>query len=174
MTVFLAYASNILGGTPLWVWALFLYLMIQGARRLRPRVVDARRLAIVPFIFIAWGLSGLASRPFDAGTIALCWIAGAVFGGILGPLTGPKLLAADRTRTLAHLPGSKAPLIRNIVIFGSHYALNVAAAILPAMAGGLLRADIAVSGASAGYFIGWGVSLWRSWQQAPAMSLAAA
>lgn len=174
MTVFFAYVSGILGGTPLWVWALFLYLMIQGARRLRPRIVDARRLAIVPVVFIVWGLSGLAKRPFDAGTIALFWLAGATLGGILGPLTGPKLLAADRARTLAHLPGSRAPLIRNLLIFGSHYGLNVAAAILPAMAGGLLRADIAVSGASAGYFIAWGVALWRSWQHAPDAALAAA
>jgi len=174
MSVYIAYATGILGNTPAWVWVLFLYLMWQGARRLRPRIVPALRLAVVPAIFILWGLSGLAQRPFGAETIALFWLAGAAIGGVLGPLTGPKLLAVDREHHRAHLPGSWMPLIRNVIIFGAHYGLNVAAALAPAMAAGLLRADIAVSGASAGYFLGWGFALWRGWHHAPDAALAAA
>lgn len=169
-----AYVVGILGHTPFWVYILFAYLMWMGLRRLEPRVTPITRVVILPVVFIVWGVSGLANRPFGSETIALLWLAGAVLGGLLGYTTGPKILAVDRSRRLVHLPGSWAPLTRNLLIFGSHYGLNVAAAIVPALSTTLLRWDIAVSGASAGYFIGWGVSLWRHYHKAPELSLAAA
>jgi hypothetical protein len=61
----------------------------------------------------------------------------------------------DRSRGLVHLPGSPVPLLRNMTIFALKYGLAVAAATALAEPGTLAAPDAAVSGASAGYFLGW-------------------
>jgi hypothetical protein len=167
-TVFL-----VLRHTPVWVYLLFGYLVAQGVRRLGPRVSRSASIAVVPAVFIVWGLVGLAHRPFSAGRIAALWLAGAVLGGLLGLATGPVLLAADRESRLVSLPGSWVPLARNVVFFGLHYGLRVAAAMLPIWYAPLIQADVAVSGGSAGYFVAWGALLVRRYRHAPQVRLQA-
>ncbi|MEK9970669.1 MAG: DUF6622 family protein [Ferrovibrio sp.] len=168
MNTMLAYAAGIAGNTPLWVWALFALLVWLGSLGLKRRCMPLRRIAIVPAVFILWGLSGLAARPFDAGTIAILWLGGLAAGLALGAITGPRPLSVDRDNRTVELPGSAWPLARNLIIFLAHYVLTVTAAILTAQAAGLMQADIAVSGASAGYFIGWSIALLRRYRAAPA------
>ena len=98
----------------------------------------------------------------------LVWPGGLILGAAPGLATGPTLLGVDRTRHEVELPASGWPLARNLIIFFAHYALIVAAAILTAQKAMLLQADVAVSGASAGYFIGWAVVLLRRYRAAPA------
>jgi len=164
----LAYVSGILSHTPLWVWAMLALLVWLGSLGLKRRRMALRRVAIVPAVFILWGLSGLATRPFDAVTIAAYWVGGLMIGIALGLTTGPRLLSVDRARREVELPASAWPLARNLIIFFAHYTLTVAAAIVPAQKAVLLQADIAVSGASAGYFIGWFVTVLRQYLAAPA------
>ncbi|PJI43814.1 DUF6622 family protein [Ferrovibrio sp.] len=168
MTTFLGYATGILANTPLWVWALLALLIWLGSLGLKSRRMALRRVAIVPVVFVIWGLSGLAARPFEAGIIAALWLGGLILGATLGLATGPQLLGVDRTRREVELPASGWPLARNLIIFFAHYALIVTAAILTAQKAMLLQADIAVSGASAGYFIGWFVALLRQYRAAGA------
>jgi hypothetical protein len=167
MDTILGYATGILTSTPLWVWALLALLVWLGSLGLKRRRMALRRVAIVPVVFIAWGLSGLAARPFDAATIAAFWLGGLILGLVLGLATGPTLLGVDRAGRAVELPASAWPLARNLIIFFAHYTLIVAAAILTAHKAILLQADIAVSGASAGYFIGWAVALLRQYRAAP-------
>jgi hypothetical protein len=167
MNAILSYAAGILSHTPIWVWALLALLAWLGSLGLKRRRMTLRRIAVVPAVFILWGLSGLAARPFDAGSIAALWLGGLAGGLLLGLLTGPRLLAADRGLRAVELPGSAWPLARNLTIFFAHYALTVAAAILTAQATALMQADIVVSGASAGYFIGWTAALLRRYRAAP-------
>lgn len=174
MDIFLGYATGILRHTPLWVWALLALLIWLGSLGLRRRRMALRRVASAPVVFIIWGLSGLAARPFEAGLIAALWLGGLVIGLGLGLLTGPRLLSVDRMRREVELPASWWPLARNLIIFFAHYALIVAAAILAAHKATLLQADIVVSGASAGYFTGWFVALLRSYRAAPAVTASAA
>jgi hypothetical protein len=61
----------------------------------------------------------------------------------------------DRARQRVSLPGSALPLIRNLLIFSAKYGLAVAVAIAPASRASLAFWDVAVSGASAGYFLSW-------------------
>jgi hypothetical protein len=163
----------VLRHTPAWVYVLFAYLVWQGVRALRPRLLRASRIVIAPGLFILWGLAALVQADAPATTIAPLWLGGAVLGGLLGLATGPRLLAVDHPRNLISLPGSRAPLTRNLVIFGLHYGLNVAAALLPWRAQ-LVAGDIAVSGASAGYFVGWLVVLIRRYHHAPDADLSLA
>jgi hypothetical protein len=167
------YLTGILTHTPLWVWALLALLVWLGGLGLKRRRMALRRVTIIPIVFILWGLSGLAARPFDAGTIAALWLGGLILGAALGLATGPTLLGVDRTRREVELPASWWPLARNLIIFFAHYALIVAAAILTAQKAMLLQADIAVSGASAGYFIGWAVVLLRRYRAASAAEMTA-
>jgi hypothetical protein len=166
MTTFLTIATGILTNTPLWVWALLALLVWLGSLGLKRRRMALRRVAIVPVVFVVWGLSGLAARPFEAGIIAALWLGGLILGAALGLATGPQLLGVDRTRHEVELPASTWPLARNLIIFLAHYTLIVTAAILTAQKAMLLQADIAVSGASAGYFIGWFAALLRQYRAA--------
>ncbi len=166
-------AGSILSGTPVWVFVLFAYLAWQGWQRLSPRVTTLRRVAVMPVIFIAWGLIGLVTRPVAAETVATIWSAAATAGGILGALTSPRSLEFDRTRGLVRRPGSILPLLRNLSIFGAHYGLNVAMAMRPDARMDLIGWDIAVSGLSAGYFLGWMIAFLRTAWRAPPTDLSA-
>jgi hypothetical protein len=69
--------------TPIWVFALFAYLVWQGINAMRPRTQPIWRLLIVPSIFILWGLSRIGFRQ-DAGMgPLLAWLIGAL---LLAPL----------------------------------------------------------------------------------------
>ena len=83
-------------------------------------------------------------------------------------------MQADHARRRVLLPGSILPLLRILIIFGSHYVLRVAAAIQPDMSATYLSWDIYVSGASAGYFVGWSVRFMLSYKKAPQRDLPAA
>jgi hypothetical protein len=51
--------------------------------------------------------------------------------------------------------GSVGPLMRNILIFTVKYAIGVAMALLPGYFEELTILNIGISGAMAGYFLGW-------------------
>jgi hypothetical protein len=162
---------DVLSRTPAWVFILFAYLMWIGVMRLRLRVRPLGKIWITPAIFITWGLVGLFRAPGDFSFVLTHWAIGAVFGGALG-LLGEVKLTVDRLRQLVLLPGSIRPILRILVIFGAHYGLQVAAALHPDSRASLLTWDIYVSGASAGYFIGWSVRFLQSYRKAPQADLA--
>jgi len=165
--------SHIIAATPIWVFALFASLAWQGCQRLRPRVTTLRRVAFVPAIFIVWGLYGLFTRPLAAEQVAAIWLATAAVGGLLGAVTGPRRLEVDRWRGLVRQPGSIQPLLRLLLIFGGHYGLTIAMALRPDARHALILCDIAVSGLSAGYFIGWIAAFLRTKGLAPEADLSA-
>lgn len=173
LTLLFHITGSILSGTPAWIFGLFAYLAWQGWQRLSPQVTTLRRVATIPVIFIGWGLIGLFTRPVAAETVAAIWSAAAAAGGILGGLTSPRSLEFDRTRGLVLRPGSILPLMRNLLIFGAHYGLNIAMAMRPDARLELTGWDIAVSGLSAGYFLGWLIAFLRTAWRAPAADLSA-
>lgn len=160
---------DILRGTPIWVYALFAYLLWMGVWRLRTQVRSVQSTWIAPLLFIVWGLSGLVGR---AGPLPLaCWIAGAAVGAAIGYRIEPAP-SVDRAAGTVRQPGSAIPLLRNLAIFGAHYLLHVAAAIHPEGAARLLSWDVVVSGLGAGYFVGWGLRFAGAWRGAPARAAA--
>lgn len=161
---------EILRATPIWVFALFAFLMYMGAQRLRSRRSDMRRLWIAPAVFIVWGLSGLGGRP-DAFAVTLaCWLSGAVIGALIGRVLEP-LPQIDWAQRQVLQPASAIPLLRNVTLFATHYVLHVGAFFAPASAH-LLRWDAAVSGLGAGYFAGWAIGLLRGRAAAPSETAA--
>ena len=51
--------AAILSGTPVWVWALFAYLLFRGITALRAREMTPARMLVLPVIFLVWALAGM-------------------------------------------------------------------------------------------------------------------
>jgi len=146
----------IIQGTPAWVYPLLGLLLYLGLQATRPRSIGLTRAFITPAIFIAWGLISLFARPTLSPALILDWLltAGA-FGSLAFLTTRVANLRFDHIRRLVSLPGSWLPLVRNLLIFIAKYGLAVAVATHPAARDQLALWDVAVSGASTGYFLGW-------------------
>jgi hypothetical protein len=162
---------DILAHTPPWVFILFAYLMWISVLRLRPSIRQLGKIFITPVIFIVWGIVGLFRYTGDFSLEATRWAIGAVLGGALG-IAGGMTFTVDRPRQLVLLRGSVMPMIRIMLIFGAHYGLQVAAALHPDQRDSWLTWDTYVSGASAGYYVGWSIRFLKSYRVAPQADLA--
>ncbi len=149
--------------TPLWVFALFALLLVLGLNALRTRAVPPWQLLIVPLFFIVWGGFTLVQRAQAMPSLVLAWLIAAALGAALAPAAwGFEAATPDRARNRVRVRGSAWPLIRNLGLFAVKYALTAAMAVAPRP--WLPLADIAVSGLSAGYFLGWTVLLARAYR----------
>lgn len=147
---------TLIHSTPPWAFAVLAALIVLGIQALRTRIVPLWRVLAVPSAFILWGVIALESRSSAAPLLALDWLATAGLGLALGWLaTRLHGMRVDPSGASVELPGSIAPLLRNLAIFAAKYALTAAITVAPASAAALVPWDVAVSGLSAGYFIGW-------------------
>lgn len=163
--------TQIIIHTPIYVWGLLAYLVIQGVKGRETSTVSVWRMLFVPAIFIAVGF-----MHFDSGSDAFrsfltAWFAGLLALAPVGYLTGPRVLAVDRANKTVERAGTIVPLIRNLIFFCAQYVLAVLNAFYPQEHSTLMPVTAAVSGASAGYFAGWLVSLWRKYRESPELSL---
>src|ERR1700744_649226 len=148
--------------TPVWVFVLFAYLVWQGIRAMQPRTMTIWRALIVPVIFIIWGLSRIGFGQQANAALLLAWIAAALVLLPVGILT-PRPFEVDHATGQIVRSGSVFPLIRNVVVFLLQYVVAVMAAVhadsypIGAIVGR------AVSGATAGYFIGSTFALLRTY-----------
>jgi hypothetical protein len=170
------FAIGIITGTPLWVWALLAFLLFIGIRGVRPTTASFARLAILPVVFLAWGLSGFATsyglRPVGIAV----WIAALVIGVGFGWLVARSIeIHADKERGLVRLPGNALNLVLILIIFATKYTLGVLAGLQPSITGELLYmvTDVGVSGLLTGMFAGRLLGLWRKYQATPHENLAA-
>ncbi len=157
-------AFRILANTPVWVFVLLVYLIWQGAQALRPRTQAVWRMLIVPLVFFGMGLSRLVLAREHALEPLLAWFAALAVFAPLGLFNGPRLLAADRQHGTVTRPGSMGPLLRNVTVFSLQYGVAVASAMKLEPHAAVAIVGHAVSGASAGYFSGWAIALWRAYR----------
>jgi hypothetical protein len=157
---------DILVGTPGWVWLLFAWLLMAGLGRLKSGVRPRGRLWIVPAFFIAWGLLGLAGRGATDPRTLSRWFMGALAGAALGAAT-PVVVRVEPSTGRIWEAGSVVPLLRNMAIFWAHFVLQARAAFSPRESAAFLADDLYVSGASAGYFVGWAIRFAFAWRTAP-------
>lgn len=156
---------RILTNTPVWVFALLVFLVWQGNQSLRPRTQPIWRPFILPVVFCLMGLSRLmlARKGWEP---VVAWIAAAGVFAALALYRGPRLLSIDRQNGRVTFPGSVVPLIRNITVFLLQYAVAVIGAMKLDTTAAVAILGHAVSGASAGYFSGWGLALLRRYRNA--------
>ena len=161
--------------TPVWVWALFAFLMFRGTMALNGSVTSLPRLAIVPVAFVAWGLWSVATGSHEPGLSSLIWAASFAFGAMLGALrTARTPIQVDRSAGLVALPGSPMVLVLVLVVFSVKYALGAWAAIQPgaSLSPVFVIYDVGITGAVAGMFAGRLLTLWQRMRSAPQVRLA--
>lgn len=146
----------ILSHVPVWVLALLAVLIVFGIQALRPRTVALPRLLVIPVIFTGWGLYALLVRASVSPLLGFDWLVAAAIGVALAwRFTRLDLVQIDPLSRRVSVPGSRAPLIRNLTVFVAKFAARFATAMLPAAASRIAFYDVAVSGLVAGYFLTW-------------------
>jgi hypothetical protein len=160
-------AEHILAHTPTWVFLVLAYLLWQGVQSLRQRTLPLWRVLVVPALFIASGVSRIIASDSGGIDALLPWAAALAVFMPLAFIRGPRLLAVDRRNGEVTRPSSPVPLVRNALVFTLQYA----AAVMTR--GGMRGSDEAalashvISGATAGYFIGWVIVALRRYFTAP-------
>ena len=163
----MTFAGQVAMRTPFYIWLLLAYVVWQGTQALRPRTQPLARVFLLPLLFIASGVVPLVVGPRAGTGLLEAWVMAAVLLGPVGLLTGPRLLAVDRGAGTVTRPGSWVPLLRNVTAFVLQYAVAVAVAVHADTGGWLAVGGRAVSGATAGYFLGWVVAAGRQYLSAP-------
>jgi hypothetical protein len=154
----MTFVYQILTHTPPWVFALFAYLVWQGIKAMQPRTIPIWRALIVPVVFIVWGVSRIGFGHQDSAWPLVAWIAAALVLLPLGVLT-PRPFEVDHTTGQIIRPGSVFALVRNLIMFVLQYAVGVISAIDASDRALALIVGRAISGATAGYFIGSTIAL---------------
>ena len=130
--------SQIIKGTPLWVWGLLAALLALGLSQLAGRQLSLRRVILVPLAML--GLSLFGMLPAFGGTgqlgpVLLAWLgAGALVTALmlrLAPAAGSGYDAASRRFVV---PGSVLPLFLILGIFMTKYVVGIELALQPAVA----------------------------------------
>jgi hypothetical protein len=162
--------------TPYWVWALLAFLLFIGIRSLRPTTASFARLAILPVVFLAWGLSGFATNYGPRPVGIAVWLVALVIGAGIGWLVARSIeIHADQERGFIRLPGTAVNLVLILIIFATKYTLGIQASMRPGITGELLYMgiDVGISGLLTGLFAGRLFGLWRKYKVAPHENLAA-
>ena len=160
-------AFQILAHTPLWVWALFAFLVYRGVAAMRAREVSPYRVLIVPAVFFVWGASSLLEKSdglaLNIAAFGAALLVGAAAGRALASLMpSPRLSPVTGLLTM---PGSPVALILNCVAFAAKYVGAVALALTSGAAAHaeIATVVVAIGGLFAGLF--WGRTL-RQFQRA--------
>jgi hypothetical protein len=125
---------------------------------MQPRTTPLWRALIVPVVFIVWGMSRMGFEHQDSAWPLVAWIAAALVLMPLGVLT-PRPFEVDHVTGQIIRPGSAFALIRNLIVFVLQYAVGVITAIDASDRALAIIIGRAISGATAGYFIGSTIAL---------------
>ena len=126
---------QILSNTPNWVFAVFVVLLWQGLKQMRPRSVGINRATLVPLAMTALSLYGVISVFGDTPQSLLTWVVGAALAfAIYFSMTRADLIWYDASSRTFLLPGSVVPLVLFMGIFLTKYAVGVSIAVQPALA----------------------------------------
>lgn len=110
-----------LQGTPLWVYALFTYLISLGIKNLKTQKISLYKLIGFPLFFLLWRLYALTKRgsnAFDYTIYLVALIGGIVLGYTIFSQFKTKL---DRKKFEILVPGNRLFLILLIIIFFTKY-----------------------------------------------------
>ncbi len=148
------FLSQVLKGTPLWVWGILVALVVLGLLQLRARAIRRFSVLIAPIAFLFVGLLAAGRGPTGFSVWALALLATAALTFFFWQPTGGARYDAGTDRL--HLPGSVVPMSLMISIFLLNYVINVTLAINPALRGELAWqvGPAVILGSLSGTFIG--------------------
>ena len=144
-------AHIIVTHTPLYVWLVLALLLFLGIRRLRPRRTHLAVAALAPAGFFVWSVAtaGWLFLGGEKGAAIVAWPLAFLGGALSAPV-----------RTVArpsHVHGwvfqyaaTRLPLTLYLLLWSIRYGLGIWAGFVPAMAGPLGVAGLALSAFTAG------------------------
>lgn len=151
------FLAHMLAATPLWVYALLVFLLIRGIKSRQTATVTLERLALIPLIFFVWDLYDLVQYRHLTAGIVLVWLGVLAIGAIVGYwLVKPqRVRRVAEPRTIERQPDYSALPIM-MTAFAIKYVFGVLAAVSPATMAkpGVSMAAVAVGGLFAGSFMG--------------------
>lgn len=152
---------DILQGTPLWVYAVYLWICYYGIRACLGGRENRRSLLILPVVLVVWSLMSLAPSLLSSSA----WAGGAVVGSLVGMLlfnaNGARLDANGATLVLA---GTWKTLLISQLFFAVKYYFGYQQAVHPLLLStpSMLATIGAVSGFTVGLFCGRAIKLQRA------------
>lgn len=153
-------AWQVVSHTPPWVWGLLAVLLWLGWRDLGARTTSPCRLAILPAVALVTSLLGAATATMPALSLPV-WLAGLSAGLPAGLLIAQRRQLALAPGRALRLSGGWFSLVLGLSIFTIRYAMGVAVARQPALAGDpqwIVAAHV-VGGIVAGIGLGWATGL---------------
>ena len=152
---------QVLKGTPVWVWAILVALIVLSVKQLKTRVVKRYTVLIAPVAFLFVGLmaAGRGQVGFSAWAVTLLATAALTFF-VWQPIGSARY---DASSDQLNLPGSPIPMLLMLSIFLLNYVVNVTLAINPALRNELAWQVIpaVILGALSGVFMGRAATLFR-------------
>ena len=117
---------TILAHTPLYVWALALFLLWIGYKSCFARTVSLGRVFSIPLLFLILGYNNIQSI-FGVSFLHISiYLGGLVGGAVLGYfLTREQTMVVNRADKTLQLPGDKVTLIVIFSNFLFQYAMHV-------------------------------------------------
>lgn len=152
---------DILQGTPLWVYAVYLWICYYGIKACLGGRENRRALIILPVVLVVWSLTSLTPSILSSSA----WVGGALMGSLLGMLLfnaeGARLDADGDTLVL---PGTWKTLLISQLFFAVKYCFGYQQAVHPLFLStpAMLVAVGGVSGFTVGLFCGRALRLQRA------------
>lgn len=147
----------ILSHIPTFVWAIFAALIVMGVVQSRDQFASAKRLMVLPLVWVAFGIWGIYSAFGLQAAPLLAWGLGLSLSATLVLRSGwPGGARFDAARQLFFVPGSWLPLGLMMAIFVGKFALGMSLAMQPAVAHNIAAAVgfSAAFGLLSGTFLG--------------------
>lgn len=159
---------DILQGTPLWVYGVFLLICYYGFKARLPRQEHPSFLLITPGIFALWSLFSLNDTGHLAMTLS-AWLIGMAMGAAAAiPLFPTRFLTLGKGGKRLVVPGTWSVLAIYLLFFAMRYFIGYQSAVHPEQSDGdveiLLIASTA-SGFTVGLFCGRAINFYRKWTE---------
>ena len=157
---------SILKGTPWWFYALFVYLVLNGIKALKPHSMPLKKVFILPAVFLVWGLSSLGAKLGTALHFGV-WVGCLVLGAWLGwQLVRHISVKTTNQGAVVVFPGGPLTLILILAIFSVKYFIGFTYATNPAASADIrfVTTDIILSGFLTGMFVGRALHYWYKWK----------
>jgi hypothetical protein len=138
---------DILQGTPLWVYAVYLWICWYGIKATRGSRENHRSLMILPVVLVIWSLLSIEHSTLSIG----CWLGGAAVGCLLAMA----MFTAKGARLDGHtlvLPGTWKILLISQLFFGVKYYLGYQHAVHPLLSS--TAPMLALAGGASGFTVG--------------------
>ena len=148
---------GILTNTPLWVWGLLAALVALGAAQIPERRVSLSVVLVLPIAVVLVSafalLAAFGPEPMVGALTALSALAGLVVNKAW--IRSPREVRWDATARQFVVPGSWLPLVLILAIFACRFAVGVAKATNPGVAGTteFLTAICVITGVCCGIFL---------------------